>query len=107
MPHDVRIAQRDLSTTLDVTHASHCIRKAIACIGGQINLRRITRRDDLRVLAHAREEHFHLRDGRVLSLVQNDERIVERSSAHIGEWYYLNDIFLHVSLELVVLHHFV
>src|SRR5439155_607286 len=33
----------------------------------------------------AREEHFHLLGGGVLGLVENDERMVQRAAAHVGE----------------------
>src|SRR3972149_3380383 len=35
--------------------------------------------------ADAGEEHFHLLGRGVLSLVQNDERVVESAAAHVGE----------------------
>src|SRR5882757_6343498 len=36
------------------------------------------------------EEHFHLLGGRVLRLVENDERIIKRSTPHVPEWRNLN-----------------
>jgi hypothetical protein len=52
------------------------------------------------------EKHLHLRDGRVLGFVENDEGVVERAAAHVGQRYHLDDILLREPLEDVEVHHF-
>src|SRR5690606_39738705 len=46
--------------------------------------------DLLRAVAEAREEHAHLLAGRVLRLVEDDERVVERAPAHERERRHLD-----------------
>ena len=50
---------------------------------GEIGLRQVARHDGLRIVPQPREKHLHLLECRVLRLVEDDERIVERASAHI------------------------
>ena len=45
--------------------------------------------------------------GRVLGFVENDERLVERAAAHVGQRHDLDHVLLHVPLHLVVVHHLV
>ena len=40
----------------------------------------------------ARQEHLHLLDGGVLRLVHDDERVVQRAAAHVGERRDLDDV---------------
>src|SRR6266705_3924935 len=51
----------------------------------QVDLRDVTGHHRLRTEADAREEHLHLLRSGVLSLVENDERVVQRAAAHVGE----------------------
>ena len=51
----------------------------------QIGLRDVARDDGRGTEADTGEEHLHLFDGRVLRLIENDERIVQRPAAHVGE----------------------
>ena len=52
---------------------------------GQVHLRHVARHDRLRMVAEPREEHAHLLAGRVLRLVEDDERVVQRAPAHERE----------------------
>ena len=52
---------------------------------GQIDLRDVAGDHGLRVVAEPRQEHLHLLGGRVLRLVEDDERVVERAPAHERE----------------------
>src|SRR5438105_486718 len=51
----------------------------------QIDLRHVAVYYGLGAEADARKEHLHLLGGRVLRFVQDDERVVERAPAHVGE----------------------
>jgi hypothetical protein len=48
----------------------------------EIDLRDVAGDDRLRAEPEARQEHLHLLAGRVLRLVEDDERVVQRPAAH-------------------------
>ncbi len=77
-----------------------------ACEGRSI-LRHVAGNDDLRAAAHAGQEHFHLRDGGVLGLVENDEGFVERPAAHVCQGNDFDQILFRVAADQIVVHHFV
>ena len=66
---------------------------------------RIASNDELAAKAHARKEHLHLLGRCVLSLVKNDEGIVERAAAHIGERSNLNNPLLNEGVSLLHVRH--
>ncbi len=105
MAHDIRITQGDLRQPLDPPQSSLGVDQSAGRMRGQIDLRGIARDDDLRSSSHAREKHLHLRDGRVLRLVQDDERVVERPSAHVGQRNDLDQVLIRVPADLVEVHH--
>src|SRR6266581_9309494 len=53
---------------------------------GQVDLRLVSRDHRARVYAQAREEHFHLHAGRVLSLIENHEGVGESTTTHVRKW---------------------
>ena len=57
--------------------------------------------------SHTGQKHLHLRDGGILRLVQDDERLVQRPASHVGQRNNLDRVLLHVLLDLLVVHHFV
>ena len=61
----------------------------------------------MRIHAHACEKHLHLLGGRILRLIQNDEGVVERAAAHIGQRSHFDLPALHQALVGVDAHHFV
>ena len=73
----------------------------------QVDLRRIARNYNFGALAHPRQKHLHLRHGRILAFVQNDERFVERPAAHVGQRHHFDNVLLHMPLDLIEIHHFV
>ena len=48
--------------------------------GRQVDLRDVAGHHDPGVLAHPGQEHLHLRDGRILTLVEDDHRVVRASA---------------------------
>src|SRR5215510_12555089 len=57
---------------------------------GQIHLGDITRDHSFRIKAQTCQEHFHLLHSRVLCLVQNNERVIERPSPHESKRSHFN-----------------
>ena len=72
----------------------------------QVDLGDVTGNDRFRVKADTRQEHFHLFDGGVLALIENDERIVQRTTAHVGERGNFNNVTLNELLDLLKAQHF-
>jgi phosphate starvation-inducible protein PhoH and related proteins len=71
----------------------------------QVDLAVVARDDHLRAVAHARQEHQHLRSRGVLGLVQDDHRIVERPAPHERQRDDLDQVVDHEPPDLVVVHH--
>ena len=61
----------------------------------QIHLTEIACDDHTRAEAETREEHLHLLIRRILRLIEDDESILERTSAHIGKRRNLDDAARH------------
>src|SRR5688572_31587802 len=74
---------------------------------GKIDLRLVARDDGLRVHPKSREKHFHLRVGRVLSFIQDDECVAERSAAHVRQRSDLDHTRLECLLHALRRHHLV
>ena len=51
----------------------------------QVDLGDVAGDDDLGAKAQPCQEHFHLFAGGILCLIQNDKRLIQRPSAHIGQ----------------------
>src|SRR5204863_5196646 len=73
----------------------------------QVDLRHVSGHDDLRAEAESRQVHLHLLRSRLLRLVEDDERVVQRPSAHEGERGHLDHTLLHVRGQPVRLEHVV
>ena len=85
MAHHVRGRQAaDLDILHAVEHADGLFQTA-DLVARQVDLRDIAGDDDLRAEAQARQEHLHLLARGVLRLVENDEAVVERPAAHVGQ----------------------
>ena len=74
---------------------------------GEIDLGDVAGDDDLGPESEAREEHLHLLGRGVLRLVENDERVVERATAHVRERRDLDDARLHQLRDRLDVHHVV
>ena len=85
----------------DAVHAFEdlkCIHKAAAGAVGKVDLSDVAGNDHFRADAHAGEEHLHLLRGGVLRFVEDDEGIVQRPAAHIGQRCNLDDLLFHQTL---------
>src|SRR5262249_45742468 len=82
MADDVAFIELDERYSFDAAHNTLRFDQARLASGWQVNLRHITRDHGLRSEADARQKHRHLFRGRVLRLVEYDERIRERAPAH-------------------------
>ena len=102
MPHDVLRGQLHARHAGQMAEPAEGVDQAAGHLRRQVNLRDVAGHDDLRVVPHARQKHFHLRDRRVLSLVEDHERAVERSAAHVGQRHDLDHIPFEVTLDLLV-----
>ena len=61
----------------------------------QIDLFEIARHHHARAKAEPREEHLHLRPRRILRLIEDDERILERAPTDVGERRHLDELAAH------------
>src|SRR2546430_2206500 len=62
---------------------------------GEVDLGDVTGNDDVRAEPESGQEHLHLLGGRVLRLVEDDERVVEGAAPHEGERRDLDDTPVH------------
>ena len=92
MAHDVLLGQANLRDALDVPQDMQGIHEAAAHLIRQVDLGHVAGDHDLAADAHARQEHLHLLGRGVLGLVQDDEGVIQRAPAHIGERCDLDDL---------------
>src|SRR5262252_1612452 len=71
----------------------------------QVNLRNVSRNDRLAAETDSREEHFHLLRGRVLCLIENDERIVQGSPTHKRDRSNLDHTSLQMPIDTLDIKH--
>ena len=95
MAHDVLFGESDDRNVLHPFQNGHGLLQSARLAFGKIGLRQIARDDHLAPVAEACQKHFHLFAGGVLRFVQNDERVGERPSAHIGKGRDFDDALFH------------
>src|SRR3954451_13598946 len=83
--HDVIDRERHMADAFDIAEQPHGLGKTRGLAAWQIGLARIAGHDHAAVLAKAREKHLHLHRSRILRLVENDDGVCQRSSAHESE----------------------
>ena len=66
----------------------------------EVDLGDVAGHDHLGIDSEAREEHLHLVGGRVLRLVKDNDRVVERPASHEGKRSNLDRVGIHIFLEL-------
>ena len=71
---------------------------------GKVLLRGVAGDDHLGSESDPGKEHLHLRGRSVLGLVQNDKRVVQGPTSHVGERRHLDKAFLHVFRKAVSAH---
>ena len=94
--NDVPLVEFYDSDAFDVAEAFESIAETGLLRGRQVDLRHITRDNHLAAYSEACEEHLELECGGVLRLVEDDDSVGERPSAHKREGCNLNRAFLHV-----------
>src|SRR4051794_28221480 len=83
VPHDVVAVELDEREIGDADEdVAHREQPTAAAPLGQVDLGDVAGDDDLGTEPEPGEEHLHLLGGRVLRLVEDDERVVERAAAH-------------------------
>src|ERR1019366_6968245 len=100
--YDVALVEAHDFHALDVRENAVCFLEARDLPRREVDLRHVARDDGLAAEPEAREEHLHLLGRRVLGLVQDDERVVERAAAHEGKRRNLDDVSLEHAADLVV-----
>ena len=89
MAHDVGAGEFGEVNVVDAVEDPHGRAQAGVGAAGQVDLRDIARHNYFRVEPQPGEKHLHLFAGGVLSLVQDDERIIE---GVVGEQEILGDV---------------
>ena len=87
----------------DLAHAD----QARGLVARKVDLGHVAGDDDLRAEPEPGQEHLHLLGRRVLGLVEDDERVVERAPAHERERRHLDRPLLEVRVEPVGVEHVV
>ena len=105
--HDVLAAEADELDVLDrVEHVADDDQPGLL-LARQVDLRDVAGDDHPRAEAEPREEHLHLLGRRVLRLVEDHERVVERASAHERQRRDLDHAALDVLGDLLRVEHVV
>src|SRR5699024_11270485 len=68
-----------------VLQDAHSLLQARDLVPGQVDLRHVAGDDHAGAEAYSRQEHLHLLARGVLRLVEDDEAVVQRAAAHIGQ----------------------
>src|SRR4051812_29594490 len=105
--HDVGAAEADELDALDVAQDVGDDDEAGALVARQVDLRDVARDHHLRVEPEPRQEHLHLLGARVLRLVEDHERVVQRAAAHEGQRRDLDHVALEVRRDLLRVDHVV
>src|ERR1700747_1905368 len=99
--HDVLGAEGDELDVVELREHVPDDDQSRALLGRQVDLRDDAGDDHLRAEAEPREEHLHLLWRGVLGLVEDDERVVDRPSAHEGKRRDLDHTALEVAGDLL------
>src|SRR5215510_4176381 len=99
MAHHITLRKVDKVNALDALQDMLNLDKPRILAAGQIHLGDITRDHSFRIKAQTCQEHFHLLHSRVLCLVQNNERVIERPSPHESKRSHFNSPTLNQPLS--------
>src|SRR4051812_16502045 len=107
VPDHILVVEADEGDAVDVAEDVLHLDQPGGLLARQVDLRHVAGDDDLGAEAEPREEHLHLLGARVLRLVEDDERVVQRAAAHEGERRHLDGAALHERRQLVRVEHVV
>lgn len=102
MADDVDRRHAHDADALDILEDLAGLAQARSDAARQIDLPEVARDDHARAEAQARQEHLHLLVRRVLRLIEDDEGVLERAAAHVGERRDLDDALGHELLVAVL-----
>ena len=105
MPDNVGFVEIDDGDLIQIAEAMNGIDQAAAHLPRQVHLRDVSRHDDFRTVAHARQKHLHLRNRCILAFVQDNDRLIKGAAAHISQGNDFNNVVFHVAFNLVRHHH--
>ena len=98
MPHHILAGQAAEGNVFNLPQDIHRHLKTASGFERKILLRQVAGDDDLGSEANPCEEHLHLCRRRILCLVQDDKRIVQRPSPHIRKGCHFDQPLLQVLL---------
>src|SRR5580765_1850408 len=107
MPHHVAAGKLDDGNAAHIPQRMMGLDQPGMFVRRKVDLGFITRYDRFRAVDESGEEHEHLFGGGVLRLIQDDERVVQRASAHVGERRDFDGATLHVFLDFLSREHVV
>lgn len=99
--HDVRLIELDLRDAFDVLQDAGGLFETRFLVFRQVDLRQVAGDDGLGRRTDTGKEHLDLQVGGVLCLIEDDERIIERTAAHVGERCDLDHAVGHVVGQLI------
>ena len=105
MAHHVALVKLHEAHTLDALQDLHSVEQAASPSRREIDLRDVSVDHHFRVEALPREDHLHLFGRAVLCLVDDDEAVVERASAHERDGSDLDDVALEQFFHALGLEH--
>src|SRR5579862_56283 len=107
MADDVFLFERAKSEPWDALEGMERLHETGAFVYGQVDLGVVAGHHALGIDAQPGQEHEHLLGGGVLGLIQDDEGVVERPPAHVGERGYLDDVPVDMPLYFLRFEHVV
>ena len=90
MTHHVTGGQGAEGDVLDAIENLGDLSQPAAHSTGKVDLGNVARHHHLGTESEPGEEHLHLLRGRVLSLVEDDEGVVQGAASHVGQGRHLN-----------------
>src|SRR5436305_7397753 len=84
VPHDVLVAEADERDPVDRGEDVLHLDQARGLLAREVDLGHVAGDHDLRAETEPSQEHLHLLRARVLSLVEDDEGVVQGAAAHEG-----------------------
>ena len=85
MADDVGAREMDKRETAHAPEDALALDEAALLAAREVDLRDVAGDHRLRAEADSGQEHLHLLGRRVLRFVEDDERMVQRAAAHVGE----------------------